>query len=82
MTKISAKNRSRVARLLERHEEIQKMEVKIGKRGISFGITSSNENDDSDYESIDIQNGFAKSAIKSQKDFIVSELKSLGIEVG
>lgn len=81
MTKISLKNSRRVASLLERYDEIQRIESKIGKKGICIGLTSTNDNDDSEFESVTIQDCFAKTAIKQQKQHVAAELKKHGIEV-
>ena len=81
MTKLSAKARDAVAGLLETHAELCRAENKIGKRGISFGLTSSNENDDSDFVSVTISNKLAKAAIEQEKAVVAKELAKHGIHV-
>lgn len=81
MTKLTAKTRTAVEMLLNTYSELCAIEAKIGKRGMFFGITVSNEKNDSDFASVGIDDSLAKEAVKRQKIIVAGQLSKFGISV-
>lgn len=81
MTKLTAKARDAVETLLNTYSALCLAESKVGKRGHDFGLTVSNENNDSDFVSVSVSNDVAKQAIRIEKDTTAKSLAKYGISV-
>lgn len=82
MTTLTNKSRDDVRVLLDTHADLCAALSKIGKRGISAGITTTNDQDDSDFVSVTIDHRFAREAVERQKAAIESTLGKRGIKIG
>lgn len=81
MTKLTSKTRNQVETLLNTFSDLCSIEAKIGKRGMDFGITVSNQKNDSDFAVTTINTDLAKEAIKQQKAIVAGQLSKFGIQV-
>lgn len=81
MPKLNSKARDRVEILLNTYSALCQAEARVGKRGQDFGITVTNEKDDSDFLSVTIDGPFAKDALVRQKAAVAKELAKHGIDV-
>jgi hypothetical protein len=79
---IKAKNAARIAHLLNEHENITEAIARLKHpKKFEYGVTVSNEKNDSDFVSVGLDNSIAHVALHSQRDNIEHELGLLGVDV-
>jgi len=81
MRKLTKMDRDDLQMKLEQHDILTKIEAKIGKRGIFASINTSNTYDDSDFESVSIDNKLAKIVVKQQREAVEKVLAGYGVSV-
>lgn len=81
MAKLNSKAREAVEMLLSDYSALTQAIGRVGKRDQDFGISVSNEKNDSDFLSVSIDDNVAKAALSEQRDKIAAELAEHGIDV-
>jgi len=81
MAKLNKAAREAVESLLSTYSDLSQAQERVGKRGHDFGITVSNEKDDSDFVSVTIKANIAAKALDEQKALIARALAKHGITV-
>lgn len=79
--KLNGKARDTVETLLNTYSALCQAESRVGKRSQDFGITVSNESNDSDFVSVSLDPQIAKSAIVQQRASMKKALAKYGIDV-
>ena len=80
MTQLNEKGRDDVRSLLQDHQNASDALFNLGKSNFYKAITVSNE-DDNDYNTVELQHIIAKKSLTEQKKWIETELEKLGIEI-
>lgn len=81
MAKLTKMDRDDLQSLLETHGILSAIKEKLGKRGISAGVTTTNSYDDSDFETVTIDTATAKQVIAQQIAAVEKQLAGYGISV-
>ena len=81
MKKLTAKARDSVETLLNTYSALCSAEGRVGKRGQDFGISVSNEANDSDFVSVSIDSKTAADALRKEKTAVAAKLKKHGVDV-
>lgn len=81
MKKLTASARQSVEVLLNTYSNLCSAESKVGKRDHTFGLTVTNDKNDSDFVAIDCDARIAKQAIKLEKCRIAKALSKYEVVV-
>ena len=80
MTKLTVKNRDDVKALLEEHQQVTDALLNLGKKNFSSSLSVNND-DDSDYTTVELRYDIAKQCLTAQKKWLEEALAKLEIEL-